>query len=628
VSLEVAQDLQGSVITLAVNLSAGQEFNAANNVTSKTFDTLNHVPMITFVSPAADEAFGAQYEIRWTASDEDGDPLSVDIYVDSDTEPVNGRSLVAAGQPNTGSYLLNTSLLTDGTYYISITVSDGKRGSATGYSLGRIGNEDMDGDGARDSEDNCIETPNPDQRDSDGDGVGDACDPFPNDKNEWLDSDGDGVGDKGDGCPNDPNKLSPQRCGCGKAETDSDGDGVPDCVDPFPNDKNEWMDSDGDGIGDNADLDDDNDGMPDAWEILHGLNPRNAADAAGDRDGDGLSNLEEYEQGRDPNNKPPQKPVLLSPADGEQDVALTPKLETDAFQDQDPGDSHALTEWEISAVEGDFSESALVFRLESGTYLTSFVVPEAILDLNRTYFWRVRFQDSKGEPSEWSEAASFVTVTVDENDQDGNGTPDEQEVDDRKLDLDADGIPDITEPDMACVKTALGNQKIALSGVTNVVSIDYVKSVDPADIPGTGKKPHQFPWGVISFRVAVDHPGDTAKVIVYLPHPASPNARWYKYDVINGWQDYSDHVTFGGKRKSVILELTDGGDGDTDGVANGVIVDPSGVGEPAASVASSQGGGGGCFVGALGDASPAAGYVLLLLSLGTLVIVMRGKLRA
>jgi hypothetical protein len=129
---------------------------------------------------------------------------------------------------------------------------------------------------------------------------------------------------------------------------------------------------------------------------------------------------------------------------------------------------------------------------------------------------------------------------------------------------------------------------------------------------------------VISFRVAVDHPGDTAKVIVYLPHPASPNARWYKYDVINGWQDYSDHVTFGDKRKSVILELTDGGDGDADGVANGVIVDPSGVGEPAASVASSQGGGGGgCFVGALEDTSPAAGY-----GLGLLALALLGVLRA
>jgi pectate lyase len=40
--------------------------------------------------------------------------------------------------------------------------------------------------------------------------------------------------------------------------------------------------------------DQDGDGIPDAWEKAHGLNPRDASDASADRDGDGYSNLEEY----------------------------------------------------------------------------------------------------------------------------------------------------------------------------------------------------------------------------------------------------------------------------------------------------------------------------------------------
>ena len=36
--------------------------------------------------------------------------------------------------------------------------------------------DDLDGDGVRDARDNCLETPNRDQRDSDGDGYGNACD--------------------------------------------------------------------------------------------------------------------------------------------------------------------------------------------------------------------------------------------------------------------------------------------------------------------------------------------------------------------------------------------------------------------------------------------------------------------
>lgn len=41
-------------------------------------------------------------------------------------------------------------------------------------------------------------------------------------------------------------------------------------------------------------LDSDNDGMPDYWELTHGLNPNNPLDAQQDRDDDGVNNLEEY----------------------------------------------------------------------------------------------------------------------------------------------------------------------------------------------------------------------------------------------------------------------------------------------------------------------------------------------
>lgn len=47
--------------------------------------------------------------------------------------------------------------------------------------------------------------------------------------------------------------------------------------------------------------DSDNDGMHDSWEISFALDP-NINDAAGNLDNDTLTNLEEYEQGYDPNN--------------------------------------------------------------------------------------------------------------------------------------------------------------------------------------------------------------------------------------------------------------------------------------------------------------------------------------
>jgi len=40
--------------------------------------------------------------------------------------------------------------------------------------------------------------------------------------------------------------------------------------------------------------DTDHDGMPDAWETVHKLNPKDASDATKDRDGDGYTNIEEF----------------------------------------------------------------------------------------------------------------------------------------------------------------------------------------------------------------------------------------------------------------------------------------------------------------------------------------------
>ena len=46
--------------------------------------------------------------------------------------------------------------------------------------------------------------------------------------------------------------------------------------------------------GGSAPRDADRDGMPDAWESARDLDPANADDRNGDRDGDGYTNLEEY----------------------------------------------------------------------------------------------------------------------------------------------------------------------------------------------------------------------------------------------------------------------------------------------------------------------------------------------
>ncbi|MCK4831029.1 thrombospondin type 3 repeat-containing protein, partial [bacterium] len=67
------------------------------------------------------------------------------------------------------------------------------------------------------------------------------------------------------------------------ADTDDDNDGVPDSSDAFPTNPAEYLDSDSDGIGDNSDSDDDNDGVPDINDTF----PTNSAEHS-DLDGDGI----------------------------------------------------------------------------------------------------------------------------------------------------------------------------------------------------------------------------------------------------------------------------------------------------------------------------------------------------
>ena len=132
---------------------------------------------------------------------------------------------------------------------------------------------DSDGDGVSDLNDQFPNNPDLWQ-DSDRDGVEDDIDAFPYNPSQWLDSDGDGFGDNpmdanADKFPNDSTQWS-----------DVDGDGHGDnptgnMPDAFPLDPTQWLDTDGDGYGDNP-----SGNMPDAFpsDITQWI----------DQDGDGL----------------------------------------------------------------------------------------------------------------------------------------------------------------------------------------------------------------------------------------------------------------------------------------------------------------------------------------------------
>jgi hypothetical protein len=115
----------------------------------------------------------------------------------------------------------------------------------------------IDYESTRVKRDNCRVVPNPDQLDTNGNGIGNACE---------FDTDGDGVFDSEDNCERVPNPdqadLDGDRAG-DACDNDVDGDYVRDSADNCPRFPNPYdpatgkqADADGDGIGDACDTPD------------------------------------------------------------------------------------------------------------------------------------------------------------------------------------------------------------------------------------------------------------------------------------------------------------------------------------------------------------------------------------
>ena len=193
-----------------------------------------------------------------------------------------------------------------------------------GDGIGDNADEDDDGDGWTDAEEARCGTDQfslwsvPDDfdddhicdledSDDDNDGIEDVNDWFPFDSTEWDDTDRDGVGDHadydddGDGwadidepnCGSDPldaNSIpldNDQDWLCDIIDIDDDNDQVQDVDDAFPLNGNEWIDTDGDGQGNNADIDDDNDDWTDNAEQMCGADSLSANSMPLDTDADG-----------------------------------------------------------------------------------------------------------------------------------------------------------------------------------------------------------------------------------------------------------------------------------------------------------------------------------------------------
>lgn len=392
--------------------------------------------------------------------------------------------------------------------------------------------------------------------DTDNDGTADNKDEFPLDKNEQIDTDDDGIGnnadtdDDGDGIADidDPFPLDSTL----PDNKDTDGDNVPDKDDAFPNDPLETVDTDNDGLGNNADTDDDGDGILDVDELRYGSNP--------------LSNLDT------PDDHRPLKPEILGlTANAVMPLSLFDMQVTD-FSDPDENGLASAIEVKIEGPLDDGSTGAIFHRKLNPDNLQKLQLPDGLLDTGTTYQVSVSHQDATGQHSEFSQPFALSTSATDPMDTNANLIEDSAEPN-GEVDIDNNGVSDSDEGITVVINAENGD----LVGISsNAGKISHVSVMRKADLPEAlmSNEATKIPLGLFGFRISDISPGSTVKVAVLTLLEIPADYRWYQYDPNAGLIDITALTSLDGKTLSITY--VDGGAGDLDGVENGRIIDPSG----------------------------------------------------
>ena len=201
-------------------------------------------------------------------------------------------------------------------------------------------------------------------------------------------------------------------------------------------------------------------------------------------------------------------------------------------------------------------------------------------------------------------------------------------------DTDGDGVPDAADgnpnddtrasldPEATADQVELAVTGGSLRGVQAISDT----SVDQSGKPGN----YTFPYGLARYQVLVPANGASATITLTYPAALPSGTRIYKTDD-TGFTNItsSPNVAYAGNL--LILTLTDGGFGDADGVANGVIIDPVGPAAPpppapaANNSGDSSGGGGGSGGCSIGGENHDAGATALLIA--SCLALALGRLR-
>ena len=330
--------------------------------------------------------------------------------------------------------------------------------------------------------------------DDDNDGVNDTDDLWPYDSTEWSDADGDGEGDNRDmdddndgwwdSCDQSAwlaaqNSSTIEGLNYFPSQTGGIASTCPDNTDAFPNDGTEWVDTDGDGVGNNADIDDDgqisgnaeapgNNDWTDAEEEACGTDPLDPSSVPADNDGDYICDIVDTDDDNDgvPDSLDAFPTDETEAADNDGDglgEAVDDDDDNDGWTDVDEASclTDPLNTMEVPTDNDRDGECDLVDGDDDN---------DGVIDLDDAF---------PNNPLEREDSDGDGIGDNSDNDDDGDGWLDATEVacanaggsgdkdsaSEEPEDLDGDGVCDAIDadddgdghPDPACVNTGIGS---------------------------------------------------------------------------------------------------------------------------------------------------------------------------
>jgi len=106
-------------------------------------------------------------------------------------------------------------------------------------------------------------------------------------------------------------------------------------------------------------------------------------------------------------DSPPNQPWNVAPVDKASVMTLTPTISSSAFSHPCLSRTHTASQWQVTTVSGDYSNPLFDSAADS-VNLTSMALPRGVMGEHELYWWRVRYQDSRGIWSDWSTETSFA----------------------------------------------------------------------------------------------------------------------------------------------------------------------------------------------------------------------------